>query len=113
MSVNKYHARKTACRQQHEHDSKKEASWCNDLTLLERSGAITHLEQQPQFWFDINGQTVKHPNGRRVGYQPDFSYRDVSGRQIALDVKGMRTEAYVLRAAIFRALFPYIELKEV
>lgn len=113
MMRNKYHARRTQCRQGHTHASAYEASWCNDLTISEKAGEITHLEQQPQYWFKINGTQLKHANGRRIGFKPDFSYRDHHGKQVAVEAKGMRTEAYVLRAAIFRALYPYIELREV
>jgi hypothetical protein len=113
MSRNKYYAKRTECRQGHMHASAYEARWCNDLTMLERAGEITHLEQQPQFWFKINGDQLKHTNGRKVGFKGDFSYRDRAGKQVVVEAKGVRTEGYVLRAAIFRALFPYIELREV
>jgi hypothetical protein len=65
--------------------------------LLLRSGLIKSLQIEPQFWFQINGQQVKHPNGRRVGYKPDFGYTE-KGRQVVEDVKSSATmtEAAVL-----------------
>lgn len=113
MTANKYSARKTACRNGHSHASGREARRCDELHLLERAGEITHLEIEPQFWFVIDGIQVKHTNGRRVGYKPDFTYRERDGSVVAEDSKGVRTEAYVLRAAMFRALFPHMELREV
>lgn len=109
---NKYRAQKANCQHGHTHDSKKEARRCAELHLLQRAGQISDLEQQPQFWFAINGVPVMHLNGRRVGYRPDFAYIE-AGRRVAEDAKGMCTPDYVLRAAFFRALFPDIELREV
>lgn len=112
--MSKYGAKKENCRQGHRHDSIREAKRCNELHLLLRAGEIERLEQQPQYWFQINGKQVKHQNGRRVGFKPDFRYWDrLSGSQIVEDAKGVRTEAYVLRAAIFRALHPDIVFREV
>lgn len=112
--MNKYHAKKTDCHHGHRHDSRKEARRCDHLHLLQRAGEIEALEQQPQYWFAIDGVQVKHANGRRVGFKPDFRYRDRhSGATVVEDSKGVRTEAYVLRAAMFRALFPGVEFREV
>lgn len=115
---NKYGAKKAACKQGHTHDSGREAKRCNELHLLLRARKIVNLQIQPQFWFHINGKVVKYANGRRCGYRPDFLYSeyfppDGDTRAVAEDSKGVRTEAYVLRAALFRALYPHIELREV
>jgi hypothetical protein len=109
----KYGARKAHCSIGHEHASQREAKRCNELRLMERAGEISHLEAQPQFYFEINGKTLKHENGRRVGVKLDFTYRERDGRQIAEDSKGYSVRDWPLRKAIFRALFPHIELREV
>ncbi len=112
--MSKYGARKTSCHVNHMHDSAREAKRCNELNLLVRAGKIDALRIQPEYWFVLDGHQLKHPNGRRVGYKPDFDYHDLStGRLIAEDSKGVRTEAYVLRAALFRHCFPEVELREV
>lgn len=112
--ANKYGAKKTRCSHGHTHDSAKEARRCNDLHLLARAGEIDDLEVQPQYWFVIGGKQVKHDNGRRVGFKPDFSYIDLkTGADVVEDAKGYRTTDYVLRAAIFKALFPTIQFREV
>lgn len=108
---NKYHAKKASCQHGHTHDSRKEARRCNDLVLLQRAGVIERLEQQPQAWFHLNGVPVVHLNGRRVGYRADFRYFE-NGQEIWEDAKGVRTEAYVLRAALFRAFHPELILRE-
>lgn len=110
---NKFSARRCGCAAGHEHASKAEARRCDQLHLLARAGVIRDLEVQPQFWFVINGCQVKHEGGRRVGYRADFAYRE-GGKHIVEDVKGAyRDDAWTLRKAIFRALFPAIELREV
>lgn len=110
---NKFGARRAACAAGHAHASKAEARRCDTLHLLQRAGEIGELQQQPQFWFVIDGRQVVHEGGRRVGYRADFSYLS-GGRLIVEDVKGAyRDDAWTLRKAIFRALFPDIELREV
>lgn len=110
----KYGARKTPCRQGHTHDSAREAKHCNDLHLLVRAGEIEDLKMQEQFWFVINGEQIKHDNGRRVGVKIDFTYTDrQTAKRIADDTKGFVVRDWPLRKAIFRALFPDIVLREV
>lgn len=109
---NKFGAKKTNCAGGHTHDSKKEAKRCDELHLLLRAGEIAELEQQPQFWFAIHGQQLKHKNGRRVGYCGDFQYRE-GDRMVVEEVKGFAARDWPLRAAVFRALYPEIELREV
>lgn len=110
--INKYNARASHCSAGHEHASKREAKRCNDLRILERAGKISELRQQPQYWFVINGSQVKIDNGRRAGVKLDFAYIE-NGREIAEDSKGYAARDWPLRKAIFKALFPHIELREV
>ena len=109
---NKFKAQRTPCRAGHVHASKREAARCDHLHLLQRGKAITNLVCEPFYPFIINGQQVKHDGGRRVGYKPDFTYME-NGAVVAEDVKSVATvtEAFVLRAVIFRALYPAIELR--
>jgi hypothetical protein len=111
---NKYRAKKAQCANGHTHDSGREAKRCDELHVRLAAGEITELEIQPQYWFVNNDRQVKHENGRRVGFKPDFDYYEIAtDKTVAEDSKGFRTADYVLRAAIFRALFPYVELREV
>lgn len=109
---NKYGAKKTHCSHGHKHDSKREAAYCEQLHLRLYAGEISNLVIQPQFWFVIDGKQVKHRNGRRVGYQADFSFLE-GNRQMVVDAKGFSARDWPLRRAIFEALFPDLELKEV
>lgn len=111
----RYFARKTKCAMGHTHASKREAERCAELHLLFRKGHIGALVVEPQFWFEINGEVVKHTNGRRVGYKPDFTYLE-GNRTVAEDVKasnGFMARDVPLRMALFRHLFPDIELRVV
>jgi hypothetical protein len=112
--VSKYGAKKTDCANGHTHDSKREAIRCDQLHLLQRGQAITNLRVQHQFWFVIDGKQLKHSKGRRAGFKADFFYTEVpSLKDVAEDSKGYTVRDYPLRAALFRALFPMIELREV
>lgn len=110
---NKYGASKAHCSLGHEHDSKREAKRCNELRILERAGEINNLRYQEQFYFEINGSPVKHDNGRRAGVKVDFFYYTASDTPVAEDAKGFTVRDWPLRKAIFKALFPHIELREV
>lgn len=108
----KFNAKKTTCANGHVHASRREAKRCDDLHMLQRAGEISDLEIEPQFWFTINGRQIKHPNGRRVGFKPDFLYVE-NGQNVVEDVKGgpTMTEASALRMTFFRALFPGYDLR--
>lgn len=108
----KYKAKKAECAHGHIHDSKREANRCNQLHIMFAANEIASLVIQPQYWFQIEGKQIKHRNGRRVGYQGDFEYL-IGNRTICEDAKGFAARDWPLRRAIFEALFPHIELKEV
>lgn len=112
--MSKYGAKKQACANGHIHDSKREAKRCDELHLLQRADVITNLSIQHQFWFVIDGKQLKHKRGRRAGFKADFFYTEVpSLKDVAEDSKGFTVRDYPLRATLFRALFPMIELREV
>ena len=108
---NKYGAKKTHCSHGHKHDSKKEAARCEVLHDLWAVGQISNLVNQPVYHFVIDGKQVKHDNGRRVSYRADFEYVQ-DGQKITEDSKGYITADYVLRKAIFKALYPTIVFRQ-
>lgn len=110
--MSKYFARKTLCQSGHTHASKREAKRCDELHLLQRAGEISDLEIEPTFYFVINGEPIKMDNGHKAKYRPDFLYVE-NGQDIAEDVKGFVVRDFPLRAALFRALFPTIQLRVV
>lgn len=111
---NKYRAKKTPCQNGHTHDSAREARRCNDLHLLERQKKIGFLQVQPRYEFTIAGKPLKMKNGHTARFTADFAYVELpSLKHVAEDSKGFVVRDYPLRAALFRALFPMIELREV
>ena len=113
--MSRYFAKKCKCIHGHTHASKREAARCVELHVLQQAGEIGDLEVEPQFWFVINGEPLKHQNGRRAGYKPDFGYTE-AGSDVVEDVKasnGFMDRDVPLRTALFRALFPTIELRVV
>ena len=108
----KYGAKKTVCGQLHTHDSKLEAARCDQLHMMQRMGDISHLTVHPKFFFILDGQQLKHDNGRRVGYTADFQYFQ-GDKNVVEDCKGFITSDWPLRKAVFKALFKHITLREV
>lgn len=85
--------------------SRREANRYSELRLLERCGAISHLELQPRFPLIVNGQVV-------CTYVGDFRYLE-NGKSITEDVKGFRTSEYKLKRKLLLALEPNIDHREV
>lgn len=78
-------------------DSMGEATYWNQLRLMERSGLIAGLERQVPFVL-VEGE--EGPDGRKlrpVKYVADFTYRDSDGREHVVDFKGVRTAVYKLK----------------
>lgn len=96
--VSKYSAVKTVCAAGHKHDSKMEASRCDDLCALEHAGKIARLEQQPEFRVEINGKLV-------CRYVADFAWVTGDCRVIE-DVKGVATPMFNLKRKLVEATHP-------
>ena len=102
MRGNKYHARRTPCRQGQTHASAGEARRCNELDMLQRTGCIAELVAHPQPAWPLV------VNGVKVGrYTADFTYQDkASGRRIVEDFKGGPVSRDVpLRLKLMKALY--------
>lgn len=105
--ANKYGARRTFCDGMW-FDSAKEADRWIQLKLLERAGEITELVRQQRFEL-----IPKNDRFRAVAYVADFVYVDTrTGHTVVEDVKGVRTEAYKLKAKMMYHRYG-IEVKEV
>jgi len=78
--------------------SGKEARRYVELRGMEKAGVIRDLELQPRFGLDVNGVHV-------CDYLADFKYWDNERRQeVVEDVKGMRTQIYILKARLLKAV---------
>jgi hypothetical protein len=98
---NKYPAIKTVCGAGHKHDSKREAAKCDDLHLALKAGYISKLVCQVPFdLFAFN--LLNDERAFICKYIADFVYVD-QGRQVVMDVKGMRTPIYNLKRRLMKA----------
>lgn len=104
----KYGAVRTTCAANHSHPSKAEAKRCDELHLLQRAGVIRSLECGPKYYLHINGEPMKHENGRRLTYTPDWRYFE-GNKCVVEECKGFATTDYKVRLVIFKALYPFIE----
>lgn len=97
----------TRCNQGQRHQSGLEASRCNELHLLQASGAVDMLQAHPQreWKLEVNGVNV-------TTYRADFIYRDGSGEFVVEDTKGWVTPEYRIKKALMLAVLG-IEIREV
>jgi hypothetical protein len=85
--------------------SQKESVRYRALKVLQKAGAISDLELQPKYVFELNGVRI-------ASYKPDFRYQE-NGRLVVEDVKssGTKTQAYRLRKRMMLA-FHGINVRE-
>ncbi len=89
--MSKYHAKKVTV-DGIVFDSKKEAQRYGQLRLMEKARLITDLQRQVCF------QLIPKQSGERsCQYIADFVYRDRDGKTVVEDVKGYRTDAYIIK----------------
>ena len=91
----KYGAIKTKCGHNHWHDSKKEATRCDELHAIQRGSVISRLKTQVKFVLQ-NSFWIGHEKIRPICYYADFTYLE-DGVLIIEDVKGKLTDVYKLK----------------
>lgn len=94
-------------------DSKREGNRYCELKLLEKAGKIKDLQLQHQYElqpsFKKNGKTI-----RAITYVADFTYFDLEKMRIVVeDVKGFKTDVYMLKRKLFEFKFPELTIVEV
>lgn len=72
--------------------SRREARRAAELALLVLANEITELREQVKFEL-----IPKQPGERAVTYTADFVYRNKEGQIVVEDVKGMKTQQYIIR----------------
>src|SRR3990167_10377246 len=87
--MNKYGNRRTECHQHHGHDSIKEATYCDQLELLSKTGEVIKYKVAPKVILQekFRGQDGKMV--RAITYSPDFIIYWDGGTEF-VDVKGGR-----------------------
>lgn len=83
-------------------DSKKEERRYHELRLLEKAGQIADLKCQQKIPLMGANGPVTTPTGRKSHYRADFTYTE-NGKHIVEDVKGYRTDVYLLKRGILAA----------
>jgi len=81
-------------------DSKAEARRYRELKLLQHTESISGFGLQPSFII-----------GPEIRYRPDFIVCDKHGKVWVEDVKGKETQAFVMKAKMFRDKYPWLELR--
>lgn len=98
MSYRKYRALKTTVGGI-TFDSGLEARRYTQLKILETAGTIKNLQIQPKFRlmdsYKYDGKTIK-----AIDYIADFMYEE-DGKRIIEDVKGIKTQAYIIKSKLF------------
>lgn len=106
--MSKYNARKTTL-DGHTFDSKAEGSYYLILKEMHRIGEIQSLTLQPKYLlqegFKKNGKTI-----RSITYKADFEVLHKDGSVEVIDVKGIQTETFKIKAKMFEKRYPELTL---
>ena len=99
----KYKNKSCICRQNHKHDSIKEAHYCDQLEILRKAGEIKSYEIQKTFELKVKGQKI-------CGIRPDFLVVNNYGMKEVHEVKSYitMTPTWNIKRKLFEALYPKI-----
>ena len=91
----------------------KEARRAAELKLLEKAGEITRMEEQVRYVLipaqrDGAGKLIE----RECAYVCDFRYDDKAGRLVIEDVKGVKTNDYIIKRKMM-LFFHNIRVREI
>lgn len=92
------------CLQDHKHDSRAEASYCNKLAIMLKDGEIKSYKSQVTYDLKVNGKKI-------CGHRPDFEVEHLDGSLEIHEVKGFATAVWVLKHKLFEACYPDIPYK--
>lgn len=87
-------------------DSQKEANRYCELKLLLRAGQIQNLLRQVKFKLISKSSTE-----RAVNYIADFVYMQ-DGQTIVEDVKGIKTQTYIIKRKLMKERYPEVVFRE-
>ena len=110
---NKYRNKKVIC-DGFKFDSKREAKRWIELKLLEKAKQITELERQKKFELQPSYTNNKGKHIRAITYIADYFYYDKKRKiYIVEDVKGVKTDVYMLKKKIFEYVYPNLTIEEI
>lgn len=94
-------------------DSKKEAARYQELKLMERAGLIKDLELQPEYELIAAYRRQDGKHIQAIRYRADFRYLDLrTSKRIVEDVKGMKTQVYLIKKKLLLWRYPEINFIE-
>lgn len=104
---NKFNARKTKCLLSgHEHPSKLEAGFCDQLHDLLKKGLIRRVAVQVKFSLDVAGHHI-------CNHIVDFMVEYQDGKTVVFETKGFETPSWRIKKKLFEALYPHLEYRVV
>lgn len=106
MDYKKYRNCSQKCIHGHWHDSKLEATYCNQLEMLRRNGDIQSYEIQVKYDFVINNLII-------TTHKIDFEVINKYGEKELHEVKGFKTYDYTIKRRLYEALYPDIPFFEI
>ncbi len=83
-------------------DSTKEGEYYQELLAMKRDGAIIEIACHPKYILQ---------DKPLITYSPDFLITFTDGTKVAIDVKGVETSTFSVKARLFRAKYPDLELR--
>lgn len=101
FNYNKYHNKSCKCSQNHLHDSRGEARYCDELELQRRAGEIQVFEIQKNIALIVNGKKI-------CTHRVDFWVINKDGKEEIREYKGYATSVWDIKRKLFKALFPEI-----
>lgn len=102
--MSKYRSKWTKCKSNHNHQSKKEAEYCDQLYMLKRAKAIKDYNIQVKYELRVNGFLI-------CNHYVDFEVIYNDGRKALHETKGVQTADFKLKYKLFKAIYPEIEYK--
>jgi len=98
---NKYKNKRCLCKQNHKHDSRAEARYCDMLALLKKAKEIKDYEIQKTFPLKFNGEKI-------TSHRVDFLVTTKNGKQEVREYKGFATKEWKIKKRMFEVLYPDI-----
>jgi hypothetical protein len=102
FSYNKYKNKSCKCLQNHIHDSRGEARYCDQLKLEKNQKIIQDYEVQKNISLDVNGYHI-------CNHRVDFLILDKDDNYEVREFKGFETDVWNIKYKLFEALFPDIK----
>jgi hypothetical protein len=102
FSYNKYKNKSCTCHAGHNHDSRFEARYCDQLGLLVMAKEIKGYETQKTFDLKVNGKKI-------CGHRVDFLVETNDDKQEVHECKGFATAEWKIKHKLFEANYPEIK----